>query len=268
MKDTNDFIKKIENVNNKTDHSYLVSLDVRSLYTNIPHTEGIEVVRKSLQKSKPSISISIFITSLGLILLNNVIFNGVKYLQKKGCALGKCTHSYENLLMSWFEEHFIYAVILQFSKFYLRYTDDIFLICNGTKEQFESFLHKKANNCHPTIKYEYQISKTEIRRHKAFFDMTVFKVGNQLHTKLYMTPTDKHLHSKSPMYCKERLNWFHSVTLLQFLLSLVSTLFIWSFFKFLLWHGWILLKINSGHKWSTTHRVLKSHISKMSVIYM
>ena len=139
VKDMNDFIKKIENVNNTTDHSYLVSLEVRSLYTNIPHTEGIEVVRKSLQKSKPSISISIFIKSLGLILLNNVIFNGVKYLQKKGCALGKCTPSYENLLMSWFEEHFIYAVTLRFSKFYLRYIDDIFLIRNGTKEEFSLF---------------------------------------------------------------------------------------------------------------------------------
>ena len=26
--------------------------------------------------------------------------------------------------------------------------------------------------------------------------------------------------------------------------------------------------ITSGHKWSTTHRVLKSHKSKMSVIYI
>ena len=29
-----------------------------------------------------------------------------------------------------------------------------------------------------------------------------------------------------------------------------------------------LISIISGHKWSTTHRVLKSHRSKMSVIYM
>ena len=38
-------LKKIEDVNNITNDSNLVSLDVRSLYTNIPHTEGIEVVQ-------------------------------------------------------------------------------------------------------------------------------------------------------------------------------------------------------------------------------
>lgn len=38
-------LKKIEDVNNITDDSNLVSLDVRSLYTNIPYTEGIEVVQ-------------------------------------------------------------------------------------------------------------------------------------------------------------------------------------------------------------------------------
>ena len=35
-----------------------------------------------------------------------------------------------------------------------------------------------------------------------------------------------------------RHNWFHLVKLLQFLLSLLSALFIRSFFKFLLSHGW------------------------------
>ena len=37
VKDTLDFIKKIESVNHVSDDSYLVSLDVRSLYNNIPH---------------------------------------------------------------------------------------------------------------------------------------------------------------------------------------------------------------------------------------
>ena len=47
VKDTTDFIKKIEAIDHVSDHSYLVSLDVCSLYTNIPHMEGIEAVKKS-----------------------------------------------------------------------------------------------------------------------------------------------------------------------------------------------------------------------------
>ena len=47
VKDTTDFIKKIEATDHVSDDSYLVSLDVCSLYTNIPHMEGIEAVKKS-----------------------------------------------------------------------------------------------------------------------------------------------------------------------------------------------------------------------------
>ena len=40
-----DFIKKIEAIDHVSDDSSLISLDVRSLYTNIPHKEGIEAVK-------------------------------------------------------------------------------------------------------------------------------------------------------------------------------------------------------------------------------
>ena len=45
-----------------SDDSYLVSLDVRSLYTNIPHKERIEAVNQKLKKSKLSISIKVILT--------------------------------------------------------------------------------------------------------------------------------------------------------------------------------------------------------------
>ena len=95
MKDTTDFIKTVENVNNITDDRYLASLDVQSLYTGIPHTEGIEALRKSFQKSKLSFSICIIITFLRLgLTLNNFLFNGANFLQRNDCVMGtKCTPS-------------------------------------------------------------------------------------------------------------------------------------------------------------------------------
>ena len=66
VKDTTDFIKKIEAIDHVSDDSYLVSLDVRSLYTNIPHKEGIEAVKQKFKKSKPSISIKVILTFLNL----------------------------------------------------------------------------------------------------------------------------------------------------------------------------------------------------------
>ena len=89
---------KIEAIDHVSDVSYLVSLDVRSLYTNILHTEGIEAVKQKLKKSKPSI-----------LRLNNFVFNGINYLQKKGCTIGtKCAPSYASIVVGWFEEKFIF----------------------------------------------------------------------------------------------------------------------------------------------------------------
>ena len=78
-----------------SDDCYLDFLDVGSLYTNIPHKEGIEAVKQKSTKSKPGISIKVVLTFLKLILtLNNFVFNGINYLQKKGCAMGtKCAPS-------------------------------------------------------------------------------------------------------------------------------------------------------------------------------
>ena len=106
----------------------------------------------------------------------------------------KCAPSYANIFMGWFEEKFIFLLLTNLSDSYLRFIDDIFLIWNGTKTEFDNFL-KKINECHPSIKFEYEMSKTEIH----FLDTKVFKVNNKLRTKLYVKPTDRqsYLHSKS-----------------------------------------------------------------------
>ena len=48
VKDTNDFINKINAVKSVPKNSYLVTMDVRSLYTNIPNAEGISAVKREL----------------------------------------------------------------------------------------------------------------------------------------------------------------------------------------------------------------------------
>ena len=122
-----------------------------------------------------------------ILALNSFVFNVIYYLQKKGCAMGtKCAPNYANTFMGWFEEQFIFPLLTNFSDFYLRFIDDIFLIWNGTKTEFDNFL-KKINECHPSIKTEYEMSKTEIN----FPNTTVFKVDNKLQTKVYVKPNDR-----------------------------------------------------------------------------
>ena len=107
----------------------------------MPHKEGIEAVKQKSTKSNPGICIKVILTLLKLILtLNNFVFNSINYLQKKGCAMGtKCAPSYANIFMGWFEEKFIFPLLTNLSDFYLRFIDDIFLIWNGTKTEFDDF---------------------------------------------------------------------------------------------------------------------------------
>ena len=102
-------------------------MDVYSLYTIIPHKEGIKAVEMTLKrKNKP---MGLIITFLKLILtLSNFIFNFENYLQIKGCAMGtKYAPTYAYIFMEMFQENYIHHLIQEKCKLYLRYIGDIFL---------------------------------------------------------------------------------------------------------------------------------------------
>ena len=85
IKDTTDFISFIEKTKIGKD-TILVSMDVSSLYTNIPQEEGTEIVCKaydSFHNYNPPIPTRFRREMLGLIQ-----FNGENYLQTHGAALG------------------------------------------------------------------------------------------------------------------------------------------------------------------------------------
>ena len=111
IKDTGAFLRRINSIKFVPRNSILVTMDVSSLYTNIPHREGINATAQALQnRGSPSIPTRVIIKFLSLILhLNNFIFNDQHYLQKKGCAMGsKCSGSYADIFMGAFERQHIY----------------------------------------------------------------------------------------------------------------------------------------------------------------
>ena len=131
VKDTQDFLKNLEKVKYIPQESLLVTLDVKSLYANIPNNEGI---KKSYEKYKEkTVSTKVIITFLSLILtLNimiifNLVFNCTHYLQTMGCAMGAiCAPSYRNIVMASFEAKHIYPYIKEMYLLYLRYIDNIY----------------------------------------------------------------------------------------------------------------------------------------------
>ena len=198
VKDTQDFLKKLEKVKDIPQESLLVTLDVKSLYTNIPNNEGIKAVKESYEKYKEkTVSAKVIITFLSLILtLNNFVFNCTHYLQTMSCAMGTiCAPSYANIFMATFEAKHIYPYIKEMSLLYLRYIDDIFMIRKGTKVELVTFI-KELNEKHKTIKLDFQFSPRKI----AFHDTILYKdENNNIQTTLYRKPTDQQafLHAKS-----------------------------------------------------------------------
>ena len=91
------------NIGNIPGNSYLATMDVKLLYTNIPNSERIAVVKSAYDNylKEKSIATKAITTFLALIItLNNFIFNCKYYLQIKGYAKGTiCAPAYANV--SW-----------------------------------------------------------------------------------------------------------------------------------------------------------------------
>ena len=67
-----------------------------------------------------------------------------------GCAMGTvCAPSYANLFLTQFEYKHIYPYIKDMARLYLTYTDDIFIVWKGTKEQL--IFIKELNQKHETV---------------------------------------------------------------------------------------------------------------------
>ena len=143
IKDTIDFINKIETIQNIPKDTILVTMDVKSLFTQIPHTEGINAVARAIENAKnTNISNRVTLKLLSLTLhLNNFEFNGKHYLQKKGSSMGsKSSCRYADIFMDDFETKYIYPHISGKHLAYYRFVDDIFIVWNDSKENLITFL--------------------------------------------------------------------------------------------------------------------------------
>ena len=89
-KDTTHFLQKLEKIKNVPNDCLLVTLDVKSLYTNTPNNEGIKAVREAYDNHpNETVVTKVIITFLSLILtLNNFLFTSINYLQIMGCGMG------------------------------------------------------------------------------------------------------------------------------------------------------------------------------------
>ena len=207
VRDTTDFLSKLNNLGNLPNDCFLVTMDVASLYTNIPNDQGIAAAKETLNRFRPTLqkpsTDNLMVLLEKVLKMNNFDFAGRHFLQVGGTAMGtKVAPSFANTYMGWFESTYVYTYPIQ-PLLWVRYIDDIFVIWQHGRQTFMEF-ETHLNNCVPSIKFETDLSETQVH----FLDVTVSlnQVTCQISTSLYTKPTDAHnyLSFKSchPRNCK------------------------------------------------------------------
>ena len=204
IKDTTHFSREISNLCIPK-ASYLVNLDVSSLYTNIPHDDGISSLMDmyELHKQPDTPDGHVVATLARLVLeLNTFEFHNKYFRQVSGTAMGtKMAPNYANVFMGKLESQFLSECPVK-PLIYKRFIDDIFLVWSHTEEELVDFVDR-YNAAHPSIHFTHSYSQTEIN----FLDVTVKIEDGKLATSLYRKPTDRqqylHYQSDHPHHCKK-----------------------------------------------------------------
>ena len=212
LQDTTAFLQLINKHKNIAPNTILVTLDVVSLYTNIPHIEGAKLVtefysetlnkwQNSTNTLKP-ISPELLEELILFVLQHTTFeFNGNYYTQNYGTTMGaNFSVKFANIYMYKFLTKYVKNKNLDFLA---RLVDDIFFLWHNSTDNLITFI-EQLNTKHQTIKFELTYSDTEIN----FLDTTIYidKNTNTLHSKLYIKPTAKnqylHFNSQHPIHVK------------------------------------------------------------------
>ena len=173
LKDTTDFINFIENTQ-IPDDVILATLDVSSLYTNIPQSEGIDVICRHYEdhyEQKLPIPTNDLRELMRLILEENSFkFNERHFLQTHGVAMGtKMAVAFSVIFMADLEKRLLTASPFK-PLVWKRFIDDIFSLWNIPNKEVSEFVNF-ANSFHQTIKFTCEMSSERA----VFLDTEVFK---------------------------------------------------------------------------------------------
>ncbi|XP_059167077.1 uncharacterized protein LOC131949277 [Physella acuta] len=170
IKDTDHAIEKLNLISFRpTKPMRIFRLDACSLYTSIPHKDGLEAVKHYFTKTphhKLSTDTIVRLTEL-VLTCNSLEFDGNFYEQIKGVPLGsKMSDSYVSIFMGYLEERINKNYKGNLPKFYFRCNAD------GIGYMEKTDLEKYITFCksfYADIKLEYKISNSRVN----FLDLRV-----------------------------------------------------------------------------------------------
>ena len=186
MKDTFHFVSILDG---KDHRLIMASLDVESLFTNIPLGETIDIVTAKVfgkKRKVNGISKKDFKRLLEMSTKGTVFyFNGQYYRQKDGVAMGSpLGPALANAFLAHHESVWLEECPLSFAPmFFARYVDDIFVLMRSSEHvaKLATYLSSK----HPNIRFTYELENNDTL---PFLDVNVFrdasKFSSSVHRKM------------------------------------------------------------------------------------
>ena len=172
IKNTNYFLRKFDALPSLPEDIILCTIDVVSLYPNIPHEDGLVAIRKALDAREDKTIPIDSLTELAELVFKNNVFEQCTsfYKQLRGTAIGtKIAPPYAIIFMGDLEEKRLKDCDKKPLTWW-RYKDDIFILLQHGDKKLKNFL--EFLNCyHPTIKLTANYSWKEIN----FLDVSVKK---------------------------------------------------------------------------------------------
>lgn len=221
LRDTTAYLNILKDVN-LTENSNLFTMDVVSLYTNIPHEEGARWVSDFYEETlhlwdsqapdiKPVDKNTIYKMIITILENTTFTFDNKYYTQNYGTTMGAIfSVKFANIYMHKWLNNFTPKYTGIKPPFLARLVDDCFGIYNSTREDFSKFLNY-LNNCHSTIKFEYSFSNKEV----CFLDTITYVSNNKIETKIYIKPTDRkqylHFDSDHPFHTKNSIPYSQAI---------------------------------------------------------
>jgi hypothetical protein len=173
----------------------IITFDVQSLYTNIPHSDGLIALENFMSKYYSATTTKMITQLTKLVLENNIVeFDGKLYLQISGTSMGsRMAPNYACIFVHDFETKHLPNAPVQ-PLIWKRYIDDIFAIFTCSEEDLIKF-QNWLNTLHPTIKFTAERNPDGI----PFLDTFVTIEDDRVITRPYTKPTDKkmYIHPKS-----------------------------------------------------------------------
>jgi hypothetical protein len=211
LKDTFQFIESIKDL--KLDGRQMYSLDVVSLFTNVPLRETIDYICEFIEQSGKDIRIPVTdLRTLLLLCTQNVqfLFNNKIYRQKDGVAMGSPLGPLlADIFMGKLETQCLNTTIKELTSYH-RYVDDIFIISSNDIDSTD--ILSKFNSAHPNIAFTVE---REQNGSLNFLDADLLRrTDNSIQRKVYRKPTwtGQYIHFDSFVPLNQKRNLIRCLT--------------------------------------------------------